>query len=87
MHESKPTVELAWGARPLAGFGAQSQIKTANILTLSVDLPVVITAIDAAEKIERVLPEIAAMLGAGLIVVDETEIYFTRRRSTAGSRT
>jgi CBS domain-containing protein len=62
--------------RGIAGFGAQSQIKTANILTLSVDLPVVITAIDAAEKIERVLPAVSAMLGAGLIVVDETEIYF-----------
>jgi CBS domain-containing protein/PII-like signaling protein len=62
--------------RGIAGFGAQSQIKTANILTLSVDLPVVITAIDAAEKIERVLPEISTMLGAGLIVVDDTEVYF-----------
>jgi len=62
--------------RGIAGFGAQSQIKTANILTLSVDLPVVITAIDAAEKIERVLPEVSAMLGAGLIIVDDTEIYF-----------
>jgi CBS domain-containing protein len=62
--------------RGIAGFGAQSQIKTANILTLSIDLPVVITATDAAEKIERVLPEISAMLGAGLITVDDTEIYF-----------
>jgi CBS domain-containing protein len=62
--------------RGIAGFGAQSQIKTANILTLSVDLPVVITAIDAAEKIERVLPEVSAMLGAGLITVDDTDIYF-----------
>lgn len=62
--------------RGIAGFGAQSLIKTANILTLSVDLPVVITAVDAADKIERVLPEISAMLGAGLIVVDDTEVYF-----------
>src|SRR5512135_3547852 len=62
--------------RGIAGFGAQSQIKTANILTLSVDLPVVITAVDAAEKVDRVLPEISAMLGAGLIIVDDTEIYF-----------
>ena len=62
--------------RGIAGFGAQSQIKTANILTLSVDLPVVITAVDAAERVDHVLPEISAMLGAGLIVVDDTEIYF-----------
>jgi CBS domain-containing protein/PII-like signaling protein len=62
--------------RGIAGFGAQSQIKTANILTLSVDLPVVISAIDAPEKIDRLLPEVSAMLGGGLIVVDDTEIYF-----------
>jgi CBS-domain-containing membrane protein len=62
--------------RGLAGFGAHSQIKTANILTLSVDLPVAITVIDAAEKIERVAPEISRMLTAGLIVMDDTEVYF-----------
>jgi len=62
--------------RGIAGFGAHSQIKTANILTLSVDLPVVITVVDAAETIERVLPEVAAMLSGGLIIVEDTEIYF-----------
>lgn len=62
--------------RGIAGFGAQSQIHTANILRLSVDLPVIVTVVDAAERIDRVLPEISAMLSAGLILVDETEIYF-----------
>jgi CBS domain-containing protein len=62
--------------RGIAGFGAHSQIKTANILTLSVDLPVVITVIDAAEMIERVLPEVATMLSGGLIIVEDTEVYF-----------
>ena len=63
--------------RGIAGFGAQSRvIKTANILRLSIDLPVVITAIDAPEKIERVLPDLSAMVSAGLIVVDDTDLYF-----------
>jgi len=62
--------------RGIAGFGAHSQIKTANILSLSVDLPVTIVAVDVAEKIERVLPEVSAMLGGGLITLDDTEIYF-----------
>ncbi len=62
--------------RGVAGFGAQSQIHTASILRLSVDLPIVITAVDMAEKIDRVLPEISAMLSGGLVVVDETEVYF-----------
>lgn len=62
--------------RGIAGFGAQSQIKTANILRLSIDLPVVITAVDSAERIERVAAEISPMLTAGLIVMDDTEVYF-----------
>jgi CBS domain-containing protein len=62
--------------RGIAGFGAQSQIKTANILRLSIDLPVVITVVDAAEKIERLASEISVMLSAGLVIIDDTEIYF-----------
>ena len=62
--------------RGIAGFGAHSQIRTANILRLSVDLPVVITAVDTAERIARVLPEVSAMLSGGLIVVDDTEVCF-----------
>jgi CBS domain-containing protein len=62
--------------RGTAGFGAQSEIHTAAILRLSVDLPIVITAVDTPENIDRILPEISAMLSGGLIVVDETEVYF-----------
>ena len=75
-HLKKAGCAGATVTRGLAGFGAHSQIKTANILTLSVDLPVVITVIDAAETIEQVLPEVAAMLSGGLIVVEDTEVYF-----------
>ena len=63
-------------SRGIAGFGAHSQIRTANILRLSIDLPVVITAVDAPEKIERLLPEISAMLSGGLVTVEDTDIYF-----------
>jgi CBS domain-containing protein len=37
---------------------------------------VVITVVDAAERVERVLPEVAAMLTGGLILVEDTEVYF-----------
>ena len=62
--------------RGAAGFGAHSEIHTATILRLSIDLPVIITAVDTPEKIERVLPEIAEMLSGGMILVDETDVYF-----------
>ncbi|MBX3023764.1 DUF190 domain-containing protein [bacterium] len=60
----------------IAGFGADSRIHTATILRLSEDLPVLITAVDAAERIDRLLPEVSGMLAGGLVIVDEVEIYF-----------
>src|SRR5581483_7258168 len=62
--------------RGIVGFGAHSKIKTARLLELSVDLPIVITAVDRAERIERVLPEVAAMMAAGVMTVDDTEVHF-----------
>jgi CBS domain-containing protein len=63
--------------RGLAGFGQHSQIKTANILRLSFDLPMVVTVVDTAERIEQVLPEISGMMAGGVITVDDTEIRFS----------
>jgi CBS-domain-containing membrane protein len=63
--------------RGIAGFGAHSQIKTIRLLELSADLPIVITAVDAPGRIDRVIPEISAMLAGGTITVEDTEIVFT----------
>lgn len=63
--------------RGIAGFGAHSQIKTANILRLSMDLPVVITLIDVPERIEKVLPEVSTMMAGGIITLEDVEIRFS----------
>ncbi len=66
--------------RGLAGFGAHSVVHTANILALSLDLPLVIQAVDTAEKIDEVLQVIAPMVGEGLITLDEVEVVkYTHR--------
>lgn len=66
--------------RGLAGFGAHSIVHTANILTLSMDLPLIIQAIDTPEKIESVLKVIAPMVGEGLITLDDVEVVkYTHR--------
>jgi CBS domain-containing protein len=57
--------------RGIAGFGASSRIKTAAILRLSSDLPVVITVVDRADRIARVLPKLKEMVGGGLMTVEE----------------
>ena len=60
--------------RGIAGFGRGSLIHTAAILRLSLDLPVVITWIDAPERVERLMPEVARLAGSGVITVDEIGI-------------
>lgn len=67
--------------RGIAGFGRNSLIHTAAILRLSLDLPVVITWIDAPERVERLLPEVRQLAGSGVITIDEVGIasYGERR--------
>ena len=63
--------------RGIAGFGEHSRIKTTALVELAIGLPIVITVVDLSERVERVLPEIAAMLASGTITVEDTEIYFS----------
>lgn len=66
--------------RGLSGFGAHSVVHTANILVLSMDLPLIIQVIDTEEKINAVLKVIAPMVGEGLITLDEVEVVkYTHR--------
>jgi hypothetical protein len=53
--------------RGIEGFGAHSRIHTASVLRLSSDLPVVIVAVDRAERIAALLPELAGMVDGGLV--------------------
>ncbi len=60
--------------RGIAGFGANSKIKTSTILRLSLDLPVVLTWIDAPERVERLLPGLRGLSGSGIITVEDVAI-------------
>ncbi len=60
--------------RGIAGFGANSKIKTSTILRLSLDLPVVITWIDAPERVERLLPGLRELSGSGIVTIEEVGI-------------
>lgn len=60
--------------RGIAGFGANSRIKTATILRLSLDLPVIVVWVDAPERVERLLPGLRDLAGSGIITVEEVGI-------------
>lgn len=62
----------------IMGFGANSKIHTAKLLTLSEDLPIVIEIVDNLEKIEKFIPVIhqifeTANIG-GLVTIEKAEI-------------
>lgn len=61
--------------RGVAGFGAHSrQIRTATIVDLSSDLPLVIRWVDHPDRVSRVLPKIVEMVPEGLITRQEVEV-------------
>lgn len=66
--------------RGIAGFGAHSRIRTTSLVEMSSDLPLVVTFIDRADRVARVLPQISAMVNEGLITVMPVEVVkYTHR--------
>lgn len=61
--------------RGIEGFGANSRIKTARLLALSNDLPVVIEIIDSFEYLEKIIPFLDEVVGEGLITFEDVEIF------------
>jgi len=63
--------------RGVAGYGGHRVFHTAKILELSTSLPVKIEIIDSEETVNRVLPQIAALITKGLVELSDTTIIET----------
>lgn len=59
----------------VAGFGGSRRIKVAGLVEVVMDVPLVVTWIDRPDRVERVLPRLAEMVTAGLITVEDTQVY------------
>jgi PII-like signaling protein len=53
-------------------------VRTAKILELSTDLPIIVEIVDRAEKIEAFLPVIDGAIADGLATVERVQIKFYR---------
>ena len=66
----------AW--RGIMGFGPTSRIRTARILDLSTDLPVIIEIADSEHKIQGFLPVLDTLFDSagcgGLVTVEKVEV-------------
>jgi PII-like signaling protein len=56
------------------GFGKSSQLHTAKILRLSMDLPMVIEIVDTEEKVNAFLPVLDEMMGGGLVTLEKAKV-------------
>lgn len=60
--------------RGLLGYGADKRIRTASIVDLSSDLPILVEIIDSEEYIAKLLPYLDEMLKKGLVTIDDVEV-------------
>lgn len=67
--------------RGVAGYGSSAVLHTTHVLRLSEDLPLIIEAVDTAEKIEAVLPRLVEMAGDAVVATHPVDIH---RRPPAG---
>jgi uncharacterized protein len=59
--------------RGIEGYGASTRIHRQHLFTSS-DLPIMVTIIDTAEKIERFLPQLEEMVTEGLIAISDVDV-------------
>jgi PII-like signaling protein len=60
--------------RGAAGFGPHHHLQSDRSLTLSETLPAVSIAVDARERIERMLPDVTGVVGHGLVSLERAQI-------------
>lgn len=56
--------------RGVEGYGASSRIHTSRLLSLTEDLPIVVTIVDQDERIEAFLPRLDELITEGLVTVE-----------------
>lgn len=64
--------------RCLSGFGATSRTQPAARFQLSRDAPVIIETVDDEAKIRAFLPELATLMGDGLVTLERAHVILYR---------
>jgi uncharacterized protein len=58
--------------RGLEGYGESSEMHRAH--RLAHDQPIIVTIVETADKVHRILPELEKMLGSGIIAVSDVDV-------------
>ncbi len=65
------------------GFGKSSQLHTAKVLQLSMDLPVVVEIVDTPDRIRTFLPVLDEMMQGGLVTIENVQVLDHANRNSA----
>lgn len=60
--------------RGIEGFGRHRQVHTIRLLSLSEDLPTVVSIVDRGDRIEGFLAELDELITEGLVVIEDIEV-------------
>jgi len=65
--------------RGIMGFGADSRMHSAKLLSISSDLPIVIEIVDTKENIDRLMPYLDKHLEEGIVTMEAVHVHKYRR--------
>jgi len=65
--------------RGLMGFGADSRMHSAKLLSISSDLPIVVEIVDTKENIDRLMPYLDEHLEEGIVTMEAVHVHKYRR--------
>ena len=60
--------------RGIEGFGPSSSVRSASILRLSMDLPIIVQIVDTEDNINDLIPELEDIVKKGLVTIQDTEV-------------
>jgi PII-like signaling protein len=66
--------------RGVAGYSGESTIHTAYLADLVIDLPIRVEVVDAADAIDRVLPDVYDIVERGLVEIQDTQVVKAPRQ-------
>lgn len=61
--------------RGVEGFGASAEIHAPSPWAFTQHAPVVVEILDRAEKMDEILPRVQEMVGDGIMLVNEVELF------------
>jgi len=60
--------------RGVEGYGASTLIRRSHLLSFSSDAPIMVSVIDAEEKVQKLLPFLDEMVAQGLVAISPVEV-------------